>query len=301
MWKNPLCFCGHEIVSGWPVKVLNLPTSPAEWGALFCCPGAELIGFVFMWWMSTFFFSLATRHRATVWNFVRGRAHLSLMKPERPYTLSYPLITTQHQCSWGESMWPRLGQSNIPPLDLELKLGHTKELRWGECFLEVTVTLSRFQGGWGTSSETWFPAPSVSYMSCLFTSSPSSSLSVDSYTFLITPLFFFPNSNAADYYNTWGFPGGTSGKEPTCQCRRHKRLGLIPGSGRSPGGGHRNLLQCSCLENPHGQRILVCYSPWSRKELDMTEQLSTAHHGFLCKCKNISSLKKKKKCNTKYN
>ena len=25
---------------------------------------------------------------------------------------------------------------------------------------------------------------------------------------------------------------------------------LIPGSGRSPGGGHRNLLQYSCLENP---------------------------------------------------
>ena len=26
--------------------------------------------------------------------------------------------------------------------------------------------------------------------------------------------------------------------------------GLIPGSGRSPRGGHGNLLQCSCLENP---------------------------------------------------
>ena len=26
--------------------------------------------------------------------------------------------------------------------------------------------------------------------------------------------------------------------------------GLIPGLGRSPGGGHRNPLQCSCLENP---------------------------------------------------
>ena len=25
---------------------------------------------------------------------------------------------------------------------------------------------------------------------------------------------------------------------------------LIPGSGRSPGGGHSNPLQCSCLENP---------------------------------------------------
>ena len=45
-----------------------------------------------------------------------------------------------------------------------------------------------------------------------------------------------------------GFPGGASGKEPTCQCRRHKSL--IPGLGRSPGGGHGNPLQYSCLENP---------------------------------------------------
>ena len=27
-------------------------------------------------------------------------------------------------------------------------------------------------------------------------------------------------------------------------------IGLIPRSGRSPGGGHGNSLQCSCLENP---------------------------------------------------
>ena len=27
-------------------------------------------------------------------------------------------------------------------------------------------------------------------------------------------------------------------------------VGLILGSGRSPGGGHGNPLQCSCLENP---------------------------------------------------
>ena len=43
------------------------------------------------------------------------------------------------------------------------------------------------------------------------------------------------------------------------------------GWGRSPGGGHGNPLQCSCLENPHGQRSLVGYSPWGDKELDMTE------------------------------
>ena len=52
-------------------------------------------------------------------------------------------------------------------------------------------------------------------------------------------------------------------------------LGLIPGLGRSPGGGHGNPLQYSCLENPHGQRSLAGYIPWGHKELDMTERLST--------------------------
>ena len=46
--------------------------------------------------------------------------------------------------------------------------------------------------------------------------------------------------------------------------------GSILGLGRSPGGGHGNPLQYSCLENPHGQRSLVGYSPQGRKELDMT-------------------------------
>ena len=41
-----------------------------------------------------------------------------------------------------------------------------------------------------------------------------------------------------------------------------------------PGEGSGNLLQYSCLENPiDGQRSLVGYSPWGRKDLDTTEQL----------------------------
>ena len=36
--------------------------------------------------------------------------------------------------------------------------------------------------------------------------------------------------------------------------------GLIPGSGRFPGGGYGNPLQYSCLENPHEQRSLAGYS-----------------------------------------
>ena len=45
-------------------------------------------------------------------------------------------------------------------------------------------------------------------------------------------------------------PDDTSGKEPACQCRRHKRHGLDPRVRRRPGGGNGNPLQCSCLENP---------------------------------------------------
>ena len=55
-------------------------------------------------------------------------------------------------------------------------------------------------------------------------------------------------------------------------------LGLIPGLGRSPGRGHGNLLQYSCLENPHGQRSLAGYSPWGCKESDMTDKLSVHRH-----------------------
>ena len=40
------------------------------------------------------------------------------------------------------------------------------------------------------------------------------------------------------------------GKEPTCNVEEAGDLGLIPGSGRSSGGGHGNPLQSSCLENP---------------------------------------------------
>ena len=55
-----------------------------------------------------------------------------------------------------------------------------------------------------------------------------------------------------------GFSGGSDGKESACNAGD---LGLIPGLGRSPGGGHGNTLYYSCLENLHGQRSLVGYSP----------------------------------------
>ena len=51
-----------------------------------------------------------------------------------------------------------------------------------------------------------------------------------------------------------GFPGGLDGKESTCNAGD---MGLIAGLGRSPGGGHGNPLQYSCLENSYGQRSLA--------------------------------------------
>ena len=55
-------------------------------------------------------------------------------------------------------------------------------------------------------------------------------------------------------------------------------LGSIPRLGRSPVRGHGNPLQYSCLENPHGQRRLVGYSPWGPTESDTTERLSIKQH-----------------------
>ena len=51
-------------------------------------------------------------------------------------------------------------------------------------------------------------------------------------------------------------------------------MGLMPGSGRSPGVGNGTPLQHSCLENSMGRGAwCAIYSPWGHKESDMTKQL----------------------------
>ena len=51
-----------------------------------------------------------------------------------------------------------------------------------------------------------------------------------------------------------GFPGDSVGKETSCSAGDTEDASLIPGLGRSPGGGHGNPLQCSCLEIPQTER-----------------------------------------------
>ena len=67
------------------------------------------------------------------------------------------------------------------------------------------------------------------------------------------PATYFPilslPSKRQEVYSLEGFPGGASGKEPACQCRRCKILGFDPWVGKTPWEGHGYPLQYSCLEN----------------------------------------------------
>ena len=71
------------------------------------------------------------------------------------------------------------------------------------------------------------------------------------------------------------FPFGSDSKESTCNAGDPDS---IPGLGRSPGGGHDNPLQYSCLENPQGQRSLAGCGPCGCKKSDTSEGISTAQH-----------------------
>ena len=48
----------------------------------------------------------------------------------------------------------------------------------------------------------------------------------------------------------WGFPGGSVVKDYPARARDMGDVSLIPGSGRSLGGGNSNPLHYSCLDNP---------------------------------------------------
>ena len=82
-----------------------------------------------------------------------------------------------------------------------------------------------------------------------------------------------------------GFPKGhqrlpkwSSGKEPACWCRRHKRYRFILWVGKIP---WRRKWQHTPVFLPgkfHGQRSLVEYGPRGSKELDTTECVCTCIH-----------------------
>ena len=74
-----------------------------------------------------------------------------------------------------------------------------------------------------------------------------------------------------------GFPGDSVDKEPACNAGDAGDTGLTPGLGGSPGGGHGNPLQYSCLENPTDRGAGRLQSI-GRKESDPTDATEPTAH-----------------------
>ena len=71
------------------------------------------------------------------------------------------------------------------------------------------------------------------------------------------------------------FPGVSDGKESAYNAGD---LGLIPGLGRSLGGGHGNPLQYSCLENSYGQRSLITVRGVTKNMIEQLSRHTQAKH-----------------------
>ena len=69
--------------------------------------------------------------------------------------------------------------------------------------------------------------------------------------------------------DTLGFPGGASGKESTCQCRRHKRCEFNPRIMKIPWKRKWQPTLVFLPGKSHGQRSLEGYSPWGSQRADM--------------------------------
>ena len=74
-------------------------------------------------------------------------------------------------------------------------------------------------------------------------------------------------------YSMRGLPKGLSGKESVCQCRRRRRCRFSPHVRKISWLRKWQPTPIFLPGKSHGQRTLVDYSPWGRKELDTTKQL----------------------------
>ena len=71
-----------------------------------------------------------------------------------------------------------------------------------------------------------------------------------------------------------GFPRWLGGKESACQCRKCKRCRFDPWVRKIPWSRKWQPTPVSLPGKSHGQRSLAGYSPWSQKELNMTEHMA---------------------------
>ena len=79
------------------------------------------------------------------------------------------------------------------------------------------------------------------------------------------------NAGNAGLIPVWGvksFPGGSSGKEPICHCRRYKRHRFDPWVWKIPWRREWLPILVFLPGESHGQRSLAGYGPQGHKELD---------------------------------
>ena len=78
-----------------------------------------------------------------------------------------------------------------------------------------------------------------------------------------------------------GFPGGASGKESVCQCRRYRRCRFNTWVRKIPWSRKWQLIPIFLPGKFHGQRSLVGHSLWGHKDMDITEHKYTFFFKFL--------------------
>ena len=140
-------------------------------------------------------------------------------------------------------------------------------LRLNSVPLYVYTTFSLSTHLW---MDTW--VASIFYITFAIVSNVAMNVHIWLYSFIVSCVFLhilWVYSFALQKTLKQGFPGDSVIKN-LCNAGAAGDMGSISWSGRSPGRGHGNPLQYSCLGN-HGQRSLAGYSPWGCKELDMTE------------------------------
>ena len=121
-----------------------------------------------------------------------------------------------------------------------------------------TAESTRLVSGWGSNipHAMWHSTPRPKDTSAL-TPQPT--------------LLLMRNWILSQYLHTEGLLRWLSGKEPACQCRRHKRCGFNSWVRKIP---WRRKWQPTPVCSPgkfHGQKSLGSYSPWGCKESDTME------------------------------
>ena len=78
-------------------------------------------------------------------------------------------------------------------------------------------------------------------------------------------------------------------KSPAANAEAIRDAGSISGSGRSPGGGHENALQCSCLENPMDRRAWQAIVHRDAQSQTQLKRLSTYIYKIIKICIDVDT------------